>query len=667
MPWPTPQEYNEAIQHPALCFADAELQSGAPDVTSLGLPRPITGNFASVYRLRGSRDWAVRCFFREYADSGERYAAISAHLAAARLPHTVGFQHLERGIRVGSSWFPVLKMEWVEGDLLGDFVAANRRDTAVLRGLSEGWLNMLSQLEQRSIAHGDLQHGNVLVLGGDLRLVDYDGMFVPALNGRISHEVGHPNYQHPSRTGGHFSADLDRFSGWIIYLSLLALQRAPELWDDLQAGDECLLFRRKDFEAPERSPVLARLRADPGLRPIAVQAERILALPPHRIPPVASLEPRRSRATPAGRAPESALPAWLQGSIPPPPERRFAWPASIPRLLALLAAGATLAVSIVSSLPPAGAGAAGVAVETAALWLVYAADPAVLGRTAGHGRVHVRRFQMYCLWLVAWAGAHRLRLGERRHVRAMARLARKRSAARTEHERLLSLIRHLLGARVDGLEEALRAGAADREIAEQRVLRAVADRATEKRLRASTILTARIEGLGPLSRCRLWLSGVRTAGHVSAERVRALRKLRPAQAAAVLRWRVQLEKDIRKMEAPKVPRHIGRLFDTEYDRRARTLHRRRSKQERRMEALCQRASLVLDLRMGRLDSRIARAARRQERARQRHLDLLTALEEKRMSLERDAEALVDQMQPLRHLTFWRYLLTVVGRGAAGRS
>ena len=95
MPWPTPQDYNEAIQNPALNLDDPELRAGTPELTPLGLPRPITGGFASVYRMRcGQRDWAVRCFLREIPDQQRRYAAISRHLAAVHLPYTVGFAFL---------------------------------------------------------------------------------------------------------------------------------------------------------------------------------------------------------------------------------------------------------------------------------------------------------------------------------------------------------------------------------------------------------------------------------------------------------------------------------------------------------------------------------------------------------------------------------------------
>jgi thiamine kinase-like enzyme len=36
-------------------------------------------------------------------------------------------------------------------------------------------------LNRAGVAHGDLQHGNILVANGKPKLIDYDGMYVPAL------------------------------------------------------------------------------------------------------------------------------------------------------------------------------------------------------------------------------------------------------------------------------------------------------------------------------------------------------------------------------------------------------------------------------------------------------------------------------------------------------
>lgn len=261
IPWPTPQDYNEALQNPRLNFQDKELQSGTPDITALGLPRAITGGFASVYSVRsGSRRWAVRCFLREFSDHQARYAAIGRHLAAAQLPYTVGFQFLEQGIRVRGHWYPVLKMEWIEGSTFQTALEANVQNSIALVELAERWIKMLAALRKHSIAHGDLQHGNVLIAGGDFRLIDYDGMFVPSLTGSISHEVGHRNYQHPNRTEHDFGPHLDNFSGWAIYLTLMAVSIDSSLWGRFGGGEEHLLFRREDFGEPRYSRLFRSLQ-----------------------------------------------------------------------------------------------------------------------------------------------------------------------------------------------------------------------------------------------------------------------------------------------------------------------------------------------------------------------------------------------------------------------
>ena len=102
-------------------------------------------------------------------------------------------------------WYPILKMGWVEGEPLNLYVEKNLTHASLLRDLDREFAKMVRDLRRFFIAHGDLQHGNVLVVNGKLKLVDYDGMFVPDLDGLPSHELGHPNYQHPARSASDFS------------------------------------------------------------------------------------------------------------------------------------------------------------------------------------------------------------------------------------------------------------------------------------------------------------------------------------------------------------------------------------------------------------------------------------------------------------------------------
>ncbi len=296
-PWPTPQDYNEAVQNPALNFADPELRRGTPEVTALGLPRAISGGFASVYRLRcGPRDWAVRCFLREVPDQQERYAAIGRHLAAAKLTATIGFVFLADGIRVGGRPYPIVKMEWVRGEALDRWIERHLGEPTALRAMADRWGALLRALQRADVAHGDLQHGNIMVVNDELRLIDYDGLYVPALAGRAATEVGHRNYQHPRRDVTDFGPHLDHFAAWTIDLSLRALAIEPGLWARFGAGDEALLLRREDYARPATSAALAALAAlpDPALRARVGQFRALLDLDVARLPPLDAAEPQRS-------------------------------------------------------------------------------------------------------------------------------------------------------------------------------------------------------------------------------------------------------------------------------------------------------------------------------------------------------------------------------------
>lgn len=260
MRWPTPQDYNEAIQNPSTNFADEELRTGSVELDVLGLPRPITGAFASVYKLNcPERSVAVRCFLRKVPDQQERYRKISDFILNDTLPYTVDFEFIDKGIRVGSSWFPILKMAWVDGLLLPQYIEKHLQNPKKLSKLERSFARMLFELKRDGIAHGDLQHGNIMLVGDEMRLVDYDGMFVPDLHLFDSLELGHRNYQHPERSERDFGDYLDHFSAWVISTSLNALLIDPDLWQELNGGDECLLFRATDFQDPVTSRAFALL------------------------------------------------------------------------------------------------------------------------------------------------------------------------------------------------------------------------------------------------------------------------------------------------------------------------------------------------------------------------------------------------------------------------
>jgi hypothetical protein len=263
MSWPLSQDYNEAIQSPAGNFADPDLRHGEAATNALGIPMPYSGNFADVYQVRcpGGARWAVKCFTRQAEGLRERYAEISKHLQKAKLPFTVDFSYLEKGIRIAGAWYPVLKMQWVEGLTLNQFVAQYLDKPAMLDALFQVWGRMAARLREAEVGHCDLQHGNVLLVPGAtanslaLKLIDYDGMWVPALAGKKSGEVGHPCYQHPQRLReGTYSIEVDRFPLLLVATALRALKAGGKvLWDKYDNGDN-LLFTETDLRDPAASP-----------------------------------------------------------------------------------------------------------------------------------------------------------------------------------------------------------------------------------------------------------------------------------------------------------------------------------------------------------------------------------------------------------------------------
>src|ERR1051325_337849 len=268
MPWPLSQDYNEAIQSPDSSFADPELRGGQPTTNAMGMPMPRSGNFPDVYEFAGASGvkWAVKCFTREVSDLQERYSEISKHLVQAKLPFTVDFKYLEKGIRIGGQWYPILKMQWVDGFLLNEFVRSNLAKPALLEGLGQIWLRMSRRLREANLAHADLQHGDVIFVPGGkasswaVKLIDYDGMWVPALANKKSGEVGHPAYQHPLRLQqGTYSAEVDRLPLLAIACALrcLAVGSKP-LWDRFDNGDN-MLFRAADLRKPAESALFKEL------------------------------------------------------------------------------------------------------------------------------------------------------------------------------------------------------------------------------------------------------------------------------------------------------------------------------------------------------------------------------------------------------------------------
>lgn len=258
---PPADEYQRAILNPGVCFADPELKSGQPHINTWGLPLPWSGQFACVFRIKTRTGlYAVRCFTSQVTDQQDRYAAFHGHVLGKSLPMLADFDYQPQGVLVKGVWQPIVKMEWVEGEPLDRAVErlCAAGDAGALRSLAEQWLVVAGALQAGQIAHGDLQHDNILVSNGLIRLVDYDGVYVPSLHSLSGLEMGHVHYQHPARKLSDYGPAIDNFSSLVIYLSLRALAADPALWERFHQ-DKHLILRSDDFKLRHESPLFLEL------------------------------------------------------------------------------------------------------------------------------------------------------------------------------------------------------------------------------------------------------------------------------------------------------------------------------------------------------------------------------------------------------------------------
>ena len=293
---PTRDAYTAAMQNPGDRFRDPELANGRTVRKASGQPIVYSGQFASVYRMSGKgRDHAVRCFVSEVPNRQQRYRALSDYLNIMRPPGFVPFAYLPRELLVRGERHPVLKMDWVEGKTLDRYIDANLANPSALSALATGWLRLMKDLQSMPMAHNDLQHGNIIVKPtGDLRLVDYDGVFLVPFKGERSPELGHRNYQHPSRTAQDYDEHVDNFPALVIHLSLMAIARDPSLWGRFHADDN-LLFTKDDLVHPAGTPLWSELERcpDPEVRALTAELQRCCRLPVSQVPALDSILGRR--------------------------------------------------------------------------------------------------------------------------------------------------------------------------------------------------------------------------------------------------------------------------------------------------------------------------------------------------------------------------------------
>ena len=265
MQYPLISEYVRAIQD-----ASSNLDKLAhlvPVLDDHGEPYRSSGAFAVVFKMKDEQTgkcYALKCFTEEQEGRAEAYRQIADELEFVDSSYITSVKYLDKEIFVDSSCeedeFPVLLMDWIDGETMENYIAENYQDNYTMAMLCYRFCKMAAWLRSQPFAHGDIKPDNIMVRpDGNLTLVDYDGMFVSAMKGQKSPTIGTKDFSHPLRTVDDFDETIDDFALTSIALSLKAISMNSTLLDTYGASDR-LLFSESDYRNPSSSKAISALQ-----------------------------------------------------------------------------------------------------------------------------------------------------------------------------------------------------------------------------------------------------------------------------------------------------------------------------------------------------------------------------------------------------------------------
>ena len=265
MQYPLISEYVKAIQDAGDNLD--KLSYLTPVLDDHGEPYRSSGAFAVVFKMQdksSGKYYALKCFTEEQQGRAEAYRQIADELDLLDSPYITSVKYMEKELFVDSQCeedeFPVLLMDWVDGETMEAYIAANYHNQSVMSMLCCRFGKMAAWLRTQSFAHGDIKPDNIIVRpDGSLALVDYDGMFVPSMKGSKSPTIGTKDFCHPLRTVDDFDETIDDFSLASIALSLKAISMNSSLLVTYGASDR-LLFSESDYRNPSNSKVISALQ-----------------------------------------------------------------------------------------------------------------------------------------------------------------------------------------------------------------------------------------------------------------------------------------------------------------------------------------------------------------------------------------------------------------------
>ena len=265
MQYPLISEYVKAIQDAGDNLD--KLSYLTPVQDDHGEPYRSSGAFAVVFKMQDNstgKYYALKCFTEEQQGRAEAYRKIADELDLLDSPYITSVKYMEKELFVDSQCeedeFPVLLMDWVEGETMETYISSNYCNQYAMSMLCYRFGKMAAWLRTQSFAHGDIKPDNIIVRpDGSLTLVDYDGMFVSSMKGCKSPTVGTKDFSHPLRTMDDFDETIDDFSLASIALSLKAISMKSTLLDIYGASDR-LLFSENDYRNPSNSKVISALQ-----------------------------------------------------------------------------------------------------------------------------------------------------------------------------------------------------------------------------------------------------------------------------------------------------------------------------------------------------------------------------------------------------------------------
>ena len=265
MQYPLISEYVKAIQDAGDNLE--QLAHLTPILDDHGEPYRSSGAFAVVFKMQDKRSgkyYALKCFTEEQQGRAEAYRQIADELDLLASSYITSVKYIEKELFVDSNCeedeFPVLLMDWVDGETMEAYIATNYQNQSAMSMLSYRFGKMAAWLRTQSFAHGDIKPDNIIVRpDGSLTLVDYDGMFVPSMKGSQSPTIGTRDFSHPLRTVDDFDETVDDFSLASIALSLKAISIKSTMLDIYGASDR-LLFSENDYRNPSNSKVISALQ-----------------------------------------------------------------------------------------------------------------------------------------------------------------------------------------------------------------------------------------------------------------------------------------------------------------------------------------------------------------------------------------------------------------------